>query len=91
MSDGMSDMVWEMTQGRQAQRELDVLEDEIDAHYAKLAIQPMQYSMANGLDPMQHTIIKYVTRFRDKGGKRDLLAARKTIDMLIEYEYGENK
>lgn len=62
---------------------------ELDAHYAKLPIQPMHYSMANGLDPMQHTIIKYVTRFRDKGGKRDLLAARKTIDMLLEYEYGE--
>lgn len=97
MSDGMSDMVWEMTQGRQEHRELigvselDVVEEEIDAHYAKLPIQPMQYSMANGLDPMQHTIIKYVTRFRDKGGKRDLLAARKTIDMLIEYEYGEEK
>ena len=91
MSDGMSDMVWEVTQGRMNQRELDVVEDEIDAHYAKLAIQPMQYSMANELDPMQHTIIKYVTRFRDKGGKRDLLAARKTIDMLIEYEYGEDK
>ena len=91
MSDGMSDMVWEMTQGRMNQRELDEVEDEIDAHYSKLPIQPMQYSMANGLDPMQHTIIKYVTRFRDKGGKRDLLAARKTIDMLIEYEYGEEK
>lgn len=59
----------------------------IDAHYTKLAIQPMEYSMNNGLDPMQHTIIKYVTRFRDKGGKRDLLAARHTIDLLLEYEY----
>lgn len=91
MSDGMSDMIWEMTQGRVTRSELEVVEDEIDAHYAKLPIQPMQYSMDNGLDPMQHTIIKYVTRFRDKGGKRDLLAARKTIDMLIEYEYGESK
>ncbi len=61
----------------------------IDAHYTKLPIQPMEYSMLNGLDPMQHTIVKYVTRFRDKGGKRDLLAARHTIDMLLDYEYGE--
>ena len=28
-------------------------EDAIDSHYAKLPIQPMQYSMDNGLDPMQ--------------------------------------
>lgn len=87
MSDGMSDMLWDISQGRENMRD----EAELDAHYAKLPIQPMQYSMDNGLDPMQHTIIKYVTRFRDKGGKRDLLAARKTIDMLIEYEYGEDK
>ena len=58
-------------------------------HYSKLAIQPMQYSMANKLDACQHTIIKYVTRFRDKGGLADLQKARHVIDMLIELEYGE--
>lgn len=55
-------------------------------HYTKLAIQPMDYSMQNNLDPMQHTIIKYVTRFRDKNGIQDLEKARHVIDMLIEYE-----
>lgn len=55
-------------------------------HYKKLAIQPMQYSMANKLDACQHTIIKYVTRFRDKGGVADLEKARHTIDLLIEME-----
>ena len=42
--------------------------------------------MANGLDACQHTIIKYVTRFRDKGGVRDLVKAAHVIDMLIEFE-----
>lgn len=55
-------------------------------HYSKLRIQPFQYSMANGLDPMQHTIIKYVTRFRDKGGIHDLEKAKQTIDLLISFE-----
>lgn len=55
-------------------------------HYSKLTIQPMEYSMANGLDACQHTIIKYVTRFRDKGGMKDLEKARHVIDMLIEFE-----
>jgi len=55
-------------------------------HYTKLAIQPMRYSMENGLDPLQHTIIKYVTRFRDKAGIEDLEKAKHCIDMLIEYE-----
>ena len=30
-------------------------------HYTKLAIQPMQYSMENNLDPLQHTINSIVT------------------------------
>ena len=55
-------------------------------HYTKLAIQPMQYSMKNKLDPLQHTVIKYVTRFRDKNGIEDLEKAKHCIDMLIEYE-----
>lgn len=59
-------------------------------HYKKLAIQPMRYSMLNNLDPCQHTIIKYVTRFRDKGGIQDLEKAKHVIDMLIEFEKDMN-
>lgn len=55
-------------------------------HYCKMAIQPFQFSMANGLDPMQHTVIKYVTRFRNKGGIQDLEKAKQTIDLLIAWE-----
>jgi hypothetical protein len=55
-------------------------------HYKKLKIQPMEFSMANGLDACQHTIIKYITRFRDKGGQGDLEKARHTLDMLIQFE-----
>lgn len=55
-------------------------------HYTDMKIQPFQYSMANKLDPMQHTIIKYVSRFRAKGGIEDLEKAKQTIDLLIAYE-----
>ena len=58
----------------------------IDAHYRKMGIEPLEYSMANGFDAMQHTIIKYVSRFRDKNGIRDLYAAKNVLDMLIERE-----
>ena len=58
-------------------------------HYKRMKIQPMEFSMANGLDACQHTIIKYVTRFRDKGGVEDLRKARHTIDMLIAFEEGK--
>lgn len=55
-------------------------------HYKHLAIQPMEYSMKNGLDACQHTAIKYISRFRDKGGIQDLEKAKHCIDMLIEFE-----
>lgn len=55
-------------------------------HYKSMAIQPMEYSMANNLDACQHTIIKYVTRFRDKGGIQDLEKAKHCIDLLIHFE-----
>lgn len=59
-------------------------------HYTKMAIQPFQYSMANGLDPLQHTIIKYVSRFRDKNGTEDLRKAIHCIELLIEFEDKKN-
>ncbi len=55
-------------------------------HYADMKIQPFQFSMANKLDPMQHTIIKYVSRFRNKSGIQDLEKAKQTIDLLIAWE-----
>jgi hypothetical protein len=68
---------------------MSALDQQIDGnHYTKLKIQPMEYSMANKLDACQHTIIKYVTRFRDKNGLVDLQKAKHVIDMLIELEYG---
>lgn len=60
-------------------------------HYTKLKIQPMEYSMANGLDACQHTAIKYLTRFREKGGRQDLEKAIHTIQLLIEFEYGDKE
>ena len=56
-----------------------------------MAIQPMEYSMKNGLDACQHTAIKYISRFRDKGGIQDLEKAKHCIDMLIQFEQEKNQ
>lgn len=55
-------------------------------HYKKLAIQPIEYIHANGIGFAEGSVIKYVTRWRDKGGLRDLEKARHFIDLLIELE-----
>jgi len=55
-------------------------------HYSKLAIQPAVYSQHNNLSYLQGTIIKYVTRYKDKGGIEDLYKAIHSIKLLIELE-----
>ena len=56
-------------------------------HYSKLAIQPVEYINANHLTYLQGNVIKYVTRYKDKGSTlQDLQKARHYIDMLIELE-----
>ena len=56
-------------------------------HYTDLAMQPMEYSMRNKLDPCQHTAIKYITRFKDDGGAVDLDKAAHCIEMLKDFYY----
>lgn len=55
-------------------------------HYKKQAIQPVQYIHANGIGFFEGNVIKYVTRWRDKGGIADLEKAKHYIDLLIELE-----
>ena len=59
-------------------------------HYSKLAIQPVEYINANHLTYLQGNVIKYTTRYKDKGTPiQDLQKARHYIDMLIELEEGK--
>lgn len=57
-------------------------------HYKNMKIQPMEYSMANNLNSLQHTIIKYVSRYKDKHDDPtiDLKKAKHCLEMLIEWE-----
>lgn len=58
-------------------------------HYKKCAIQPWDYVIANDLDYFQGSIIKYVTRWRDKGGVEDLRKASHFLEKYIEVKGGE--
>ena len=55
-------------------------------HYSKLAIQPAVYSERNNLSYLQGNAIKYITRYKDKGGVEDLYKAIHTVKLLIELE-----
>lgn len=63
-----------------------LLVQEGGGHYKKLKIQPIEYIHANGIPFAEGSAIKYLTRWRDKGGIEDLKKARHFIDLLIELE-----
>ena len=78
LSPNMIDLVEEKTLSDAIGETLDTIFDELPNtafntqvggnHYTKLAIQPMEYSMKNNMNALQHTIIKYITRYKDKNG-----------------------
>ena len=64
------------------------LEVQVDGdHYKSFAIQPVEYAERNKLSFLQGNAVKYITRFKLKNGKADLLKAKHCIDMLIQLEY----
>lgn len=55
-------------------------------HYKNRDIQPFHFSGYNQIDPFCHTILKYLTRWRDKGGLQDLYKARHVAELRIEFD-----
>jgi hypothetical protein len=54
------------------------------AHYAVKAIQPWDYIIANNLGYLEGNVVKYVSRWKDKGGIEDLKKAQHYLQKLIE-------
>lgn len=92
MSDGLTEAMREMKEGwhdhapPMAAKKSALTSQEGGEHYKDLAIQPIQYIHANGIGFAEGSVIKYVTRWRSKGGVSDLKKARHFLDMLIELE-----
>jgi hypothetical protein len=59
-------------------------------HYKKMSIQPVEFIHANGIGYFEGNVIKYVARWRSKGGVADLEKAKHYIDLLIELETRKN-
>lgn len=57
-------------------------------HYKDMKIQPVEYILANAIPFVEGSVIKYVSRWRSKGGVEDLRKARHFLDMLIAHEEG---
>lgn len=56
------------------------------AHYRAKPIQLWDYISANGIGYLEGNAIKYLSRWRDKGGIEDLRKAQHYVQKLIEVE-----
>lgn len=57
-------------------------------HY-NTSIDPYAYALANDMGPLEMNILKYITRWKKKGGIDDLKKARNTLQRLIGHVEGE--
>lgn len=58
-------------------------------HYKNFIIQPVEYVWKNDIPFIEGSVIKYVTRWKSKGGINDLRKARHFLDLLIEFNNEE--
>ena len=62
----------------------EVITDKINPTYYGTGLDVIDFCQKNNLDFMQGNVIKYVTRYKEKNGKEDLLKAREYIDRMIK-------
>jgi len=82
------DLLKTMKEFEQASKANDV--QVAGTHYKSKAVQPWDYIVANNLGYLEGNIVKYVSRWKDKGGIDDLRKARHYLDKLIEVQDGKS-
>jgi hypothetical protein len=60
-------------------------------HYKKFKIQPAEFCYVNDIPYLEATAIKYLCRWKDKGGVQDLEKAKHFIDLLIEFSHANDR
>lgn len=66
---------------------MSALENQVGGgHYKGMAIQPVEYNQKNKLGFCESNVVKYISRWREKGGLADLKKAKHFIDLLIQIE-----
>jgi hypothetical protein len=74
-------------------RQQEVMASEIQIggdHYKKFLIQPAEFCYHNNIPYLEATAIKYLCRWKDKGGIQDLEKAKHFIDLLIEFQNADS-
>lgn len=54
------------------------------SHYKDMPIQPSEYITKNGIGWYEGNAIKYISRYKQKGGKADIEKAVHYLELLLE-------
>lgn len=53
-------------------------------HYKTMKIQPYEYIVANNIGWLEGNAIKYISRYKQKGGRKDIEKAIHYLQLLLE-------
>ena len=85
MSDGMSEQAWEESMGQ-----VDALMKQVGGnHYASMAIQPVEFIVANNLTFLEGNVVKYISRHHAKNGADDVKKAIHYCELILRTVYNE--
>lgn len=85
MSDGMSEQAWE-----ESMEQVDALMKQVGGnHYASMAIQPVEFIVANNLTFLEGNVIKYISRHHAKNGADDVRKAIHYCELILRTVYNE--
>lgn len=58
------------------------------SHYKGLAIQPVEYIVANKMEYCEANVVKYISRHHLKNGAEDIKKAIHYCELILEQKYG---
>ena len=83
MSDGMSEQAWE-----ESMEQVDALMKQVGGnHYASMAIQPVEFIVANNLTFLEGNVVKYISRHHAKNGADDVRKALHYCELILRMVY----
>ena len=56
-------------------------------HYQEMVIQPAEYAVKNDVGFLEGTVIKYVSRHKNKNGEEDIDKAIHCLQLIKELQY----
>lgn len=74
-------------EGCEREEKVKALKEQVGGtHYKNMPIQPIEFIMANNLPFIEGSIVKYVCRWKQKGGKEDLEKVIHYATILLEQQ-----